>query len=380
MSSSGDPAPANPGPVVLIGGSGDVGSRLVALLLDHAGTDIRVVSRRGQAPDDRVTPLKLDITAADAAAGLPEGATVVNLTEATPPSIAAHVVRTGGLFLETSASPEYVSAIEQAMAQAGGPGTGVVCVGAAPGLSTLLAADAARTEGCETLDIGIELGMGRHYGVAATEWSIGALGAPYRAADGNSATVQPGELSQSFAFGQGDRARFAFGIGFAHQGIASSPDARAPVRAHTFLAFDPPVATRLVWLLLRLGLGPVLARNKRGLARNLMRLPSMGRTNSRIAVEARGGDGNVLASRHCAAGDQAEITAAMILATLCAVHEAATPPRGATTIVDHLTLPDAIESLRHFLPGMEIETWSGGPRRPAGAKAGKITAHHPLNY
>lgn len=380
MSSSGDQARTNPGPVVLIGGSGDVGRRLVALLPDEAGADIRVVSRRGQAPDDRVTPLKLDITAADAAAWLPEGATVVNLTEATPPSIAAHVVRTGGLFLETSASPEYVSAIEQAMAQAGGPGTGVVCVGAAPGISTLLAADVAKADGCATVDIGIELGMGRHYGVAATEWSIGALGAPYRVSDADSTAIQPGELVQSFAFERTGRARFAFGIGFARQGIAPPPDARAPVSVRAFLAFDPPVATRLVWLLLRLGLGPALARNKRGLARNLMRLPSMGRTNSRIVAEARGADGGVLASRHFAAGDQAEVTAAMILATIRAIYQAATPPHGATTIADHLTLSGAIESLRHILPGMAVETWSGATQRPSGAPAGKVAAHHPLNY
>jgi len=129
---------------------------------------------------ETVEVLQLDIAAEDAADKIPPGAAVVNLTEVTPPAVAAEVVRTGGIFLDTSATSDYVRALRQAMADAGGPGTGILCVGTASGLSTLMAADAVVAEGTEIVDIGVELSMGRHYGRAATEWSINALGARYR--------------------------------------------------------------------------------------------------------------------------------------------------------------------------------------------------------
>jgi len=346
--------------IVLIGGTGDVGERLVSLLLDHTAASVLVASRRSGARDDQVKTLRLDIAAVDAAVGIPLGATVVNLTEATPPSVAADVVRAGGSFLETSASPDYVQAVSREVATTGGPGTGVVCVGAAPGLSTLMAADAARTEGCASIDIGLELGMGRHYGSAAMEWSIGALGDQYQVSGVTSSTVRPGDLRRRFTFERGRRSRKALGLGFAQQGIVGQSGRRSPVRVRTFLALHPPFATHLTGLLLRLGLGPTLARHKRGLTRILMRLPPPGRVGTQIAVEAQGPDGGVLAARHLAAGDQAEVTAAMILAAIRAVNAGEKPLRGSTTIVDHLTLTEAFDALRRFLPDMPIETWSSG--------------------
>jgi len=345
---------------VLIGGTGDVGRRLVPLLLDHISGSILVVSRSGIAPDDRVETLRLDIADAGAEAGLPPGATVVNLTEATPPSIAAHIVRTGGRFLETSASPDYLEAITREAAATGGPGAAVVCVGTAPGLSTLMAADIARVEGCATVDIGLQLGMGRHYGAAATAWSIGAFGTAFRQSGATGTTARPRDVCRSFAFQRTGRERPALGISFAKEGIAGRSAASSSTRARTFLAFDPAYVTRFVWLLLRLGLGPALARRKHGLTRILMRLPSLGRTCTRIAVEAQGPDGGVLASRHLTAGDQADVTAAMILATIRASHSKEAPLSGATTIVDHLTLSGALDALRGLLPNMPIETWSTG--------------------
>lgn len=310
--------------IVLIGGTGDVDNRLVSLLLDHTAASVLVVSRRGRASDDRVKTLRLNIAATDAAARIPLGATVVNLTEATPPSVAADVVRAGGNFLETSASPDYVELIIQEVSANGGAGTGVVCVGAAP------------------------------------EWSIGALGDKYRVSGVTSPTVRPGDLRRRFTFERGGRSRKALGVGFAQQGVVGQSGRHSHVRVRTFLALHPPYATHLTGLLLRLGLGPALARHKRGLTRILMRLPPPGRVGTRIAVEAQGPDGGILAARHVAAGVQAEITAAMILAAIRAVNAGEKPLRGSTTIVDHLTLTEAFDALHQFLPEMPIEAWSGG--------------------
>ena len=359
MESRLDPPPMQ-GTVVLIGGTGDVGGRLVRLLLDHTAARILLVSRNGVGSGDRVEALRLDIAGKDAAGKLPLGATVINLTEATPPSVAVEVVRNGGSFLETSASPDFVQALRREVAVVGGPGTAVLCVGTAPGLSTLMAAELVREYEAATVDIGLELGMGRHYGRAATEWSIGALGRPYRLSGPKNHMVRPGDLRRSFAFERGSRARPARGIGFPMDGVADCSGSGAPVLVRTFVSIDPPFVTRAVGLLLRLGLGPVLSRRKRGVTRLLRRLPELGQARTRIAVEVQNPDGSVAASRHVAAGDQAEVTTAMILATIRALPASERPMPGVSTIVDHLTYSEALDDLRRLLPSMAVETWSTG--------------------
>ena len=354
-----DPPPVQ-GTVVLIGGTGDVGGRQVRLLFAYTAARILLVSRSGVVSGDRVEALRLDIAGKDAAGKLPPGATVVNLTEATPRSVAAEVVRNGGSFLETSASPDYLKALRQDVLVAGGTGTAILCVGAAPGLSTLMAAELLRDTEAEKVDIGLELGMGRHYGQAATEWSIGSLSFPYRLSGSGNAFVAPGALRRSFAFGRGCRARPALGIGLAVDGFADGSGSGPAALVRTFLAIDPPFVTRAVGLLLRLGLGPVLSRRKRGVTRALRRLPELGQARTRIVVEVRDPDGSVVASRHVSAGDQAEVTAAMILATIRALSAADRPMPGLSSIVDHLTFAGALNDLRLLLPGMAVETWSTG--------------------
>lgn len=359
MASRADPSPVQ-GTVVLIGGTGDVGGRLVRLLVDHTAVRILLISRSGVGSGDRVQALRLDIAGKDAVGKLPHCAVVVNLTEATPPTIAVEVVRKGGSFLETSASPDYVQALRQEVTGVGGPGTAVLCVGVAPGLSTLMAAELVRAKEAVAVDIGLELGMGRHYGRTATEWSIDALGRPYWLSGPKNTILRPGDLRRSFAFVRGTRARPALGIGFAADGIADCRESARPVRVRTFMAIDPPFVTRAVGLLLRLGLGPVLARNNRGVTRVLRRLPELGQAHARIAVEAENPEGIVAASHHVAAGDQAEVTAAVILATIRALSAADRPMPGVRTIVDLLTFAEALEALHHLLPRMAIETWSTG--------------------
>ncbi len=348
---------------MLIGGTGDVGGRLVRLLVDQTAARILLVSRSGVGSGDRVEALRLDIAGRGAARKLPLGATVINLTEATPPSIAVEVVRSGGSFLETSASPDYLQALRRDVVEVGGPGTLVLCVGAAPGLSTLMAAELVREKEAVAVDIGLELGMGRHYGTAATEWSICAFGRPYRLSGPENTTVRPGDLRRSFAFERGGRTRPALGIGFPVDGVADCSASGPPVLVRTFVAIDPPFVTRAVGLLLRLGLGPVLSRRKRSVTRVLRRLPELGQARTRIAVEVQEADGSVAASRHVAAGDQAEVTAAMILSTIRALPPADSPIPGVSTIIDHLTFAMALDDLRRLLPSMAVETWSTGVKR-----------------
>lgn len=98
--------------IVRLGGPGDVGRRVINLLNEHTDCRIYLVSRKGGTDTDRVRHLKMDLGANEAEDRLPKEAAVVNLTETTSPALAAAVVRRGGLFLDTSPSPEYVSALE----------------------------------------------------------------------------------------------------------------------------------------------------------------------------------------------------------------------------------------------------------------------------
>jgi hypothetical protein len=341
--------------VFLFGGTGDVGRRVVDLLLAHSDYRITLVSRRGGSETDRIRHLSIDLAAGNVEEMINGSVAVVNLTEATPPALAATIVRSGGTFLDTSATPEYVTALENEIKAARGPGLGILCVGTAPGLSTLMAAEVASIQETSSIEVGIELGLGRHYGWAATEWFFEAIGTRFILAGSEGKfTEMPGKSSRRFGFGEDNRLRFAFGIGFPVQGI--SPLGQSlPVRS--FLAVEPAIVTRIVMGLLRIGLGPVLARKAMPLTRTMLKLPALGETRTRISAEGLGKDGIPVGDVRLVAGDQAEVTAAMIVATLRAVETDGCHAIGATTISDHLTLDAALEELRSLLPSMQIVTW-----------------------
>ena len=103
--------------LVILGGSGDVGSRLVRLLSDHQEWKVWAVSRRNRAVEtahENVVYTALDVARPDAAHSLPDDAMVVNLTEATPPGLVAEILARGGTVLDTSATPSYVHALIRA--------------------------------------------------------------------------------------------------------------------------------------------------------------------------------------------------------------------------------------------------------------------------
>ncbi|RKF12302.1 hypothetical protein D6850_18950 [Roseovarius spongiae] len=175
--------------------------------------------------------------------------------------------------------------------------------------------------------------------------------------------MRPEDIRHHFAFGQNERGRPTLAVGFPVDGIAEYPGGAAPPLVRSFLALDPPCMRRLVGLLLRFGLGPMLARRKRGLTRFLMRSPEIGQARTRIAVKAHDANGEVSASRYFTGGDQADVTAAMILATIRRVH-ASVPVPGATSISDH-SLAQALDDLRALLPGMSIEAWSTAGQGPS---------------
>lgn len=85
--------------LVILGGSRDIGSRLIRLLYNHDEWKVWAVSRRSRAVEtthENVVYTTLDVSRPGAANFPPEGAIVVNLTEATPPGLVAKILARRG--------------------------------------------------------------------------------------------------------------------------------------------------------------------------------------------------------------------------------------------------------------------------------------------
>lgn len=346
--------------IILLGGAGDVGMRLSRLLLANTSATITTVSRRaktatGQA-GDRLRHVSVDLAQGEKF-DLSANSLVVNLTEATQPDLARQVISSGGCFLETSALPAYLNAITQAAEATKGPGTAILCVGAAPGLTNLLAAEiTAKAPDTARIDIGFEMGMGRHYGVAGTEWFLQTAGRPYPVViDHALKQMAPGQLTRKFAFDQGGPLLSAIGYGFADQTIIAARSDRTLGTVRSFVALDPSWMTRGFLVALRLGLGPAIGRNARRLTRWLRKTPALGHTRTRVVVEGFDGTGQLTGHIRLETGDQADATAAMIFATLVPLLEIDAPGGPpVTTITDHLSFDAALTALRQVLPDTNV--------------------------
>ena len=337
------------GNLVILGGSGDVGSRLVRLLSDHQEWKVWAVSRRSRAVETtlkNVVYSALDVARPGAAKSLPEDAIVVNLPEATPPELVAERLARSETVLDTSATPRYVDALIRAAA--GTNGCLVTGVGMAPGLSTLMAADLASNERVETLRIGVELGMGRHYGKAASECFFRTLGQPYDDPF-TGRSVVPGKKPWRFNFTRNEAPRLALDVAFPDEGIRPSG---GEVRVHHYLAVDPPFVTRLFAVAQRLGLGRWMSEHSRRLTKLSLRLPQFGQLRTRVTAVAFDREGQEIASKLFEGGDQADLTAAMIMVTLEAMRSGDARQAGANSIVDHLDLEQALSGLRRHLAGI----------------------------
>ena len=80
-------------------------------------------------------------------------------------------------------------------------------------------------------------------------------------------------------------------------------------------------------------------------------LPQFGQLRTRIAAVAFDRDGKEIAANLFEGGDQADLTAAMILVTLDAMRFGDARQAGANSIVDHLDLEQALSGLRRHLAG-----------------------------
>jgi len=350
--------------IVLLGGAGDVGTRLTRLLLENTDAVVTSVSRRGKATASAIAATvsadenrRLHHVSHDLTGGakleIPPDAIVVNLTEMTPVAVVRQVVAAGGWFLETSATPQYLAAISDDLQGHVLSGGAVLCVGAAPGLTNLMAAEiCAKAPKTAAIDIGLEMGMGRHYGVAGTEWFLRTAGQGYRVViDRAMQKLKPGQVRRRFQFGENGKQRLTVGYGFAEQ-LLIAKRADFPLKTvRSFVALHPAWLTRSLGLMLSIGLGPAIARKARPLAKWLRRMPTLGKTRTRLMVQGFDDTGQLTGQVRVETGDQAVVTAAMIFATIQTVPKPRENSKSSVSMIDdHLGLDAALAVLRRVIP------------------------------
>lgn len=158
--------------VLVLGGYGAVGGHAVRLLRADG------LSALAAGRDPARADVLLDLSDVDGFEAALEGvAAVVNCSGAEDIRLAEVCAGRGIPFLDISATSEYVRSLEDIA------GPVVLGVGLAPGLTTLLAAEAlAGHRG--PVDIMVGLGSGERHGDAAAAWTYGLLGKRFPDPDG----------------------------------------------------------------------------------------------------------------------------------------------------------------------------------------------------
>jgi len=304
--------------ICFLGGYGDVGLRLARRLHVLTGARIVLAGRDGEKAENAAREIgfscegmALDIRAADAIERLRDMALCVNLTEASPPALVAALIANGTHFIDSSASPNYVAALRDAIAKVTTPqAVAVLETGLAPGLINLIAARLCHDHpDTRRIDVLIEMGMGVHSGFAATQWALQSLGQTYSVKmNAHWHKVRTGTLRRTV---DTDTGRID-AIGFAFSDQQSIAQDHALDGARTFLAVAPGWMTGVLRQLSRTAPSGVVRRHAAILTGWMLRMPTMGRTGTRLAVEAFDPDGNLLAKKHLNGGPQADLTAAVI--------------------------------------------------------------------
>lgn len=155
--------------VLVLGGYGAVGTHLVAALRTTGVTAL--AGGRDPARADRVIDPAESLDAAVDGIDV-----VVNCAGIEDPALAADIAGRGIPFVDITATSSYAAALEVVS------GPVLLGVGIAPGLSSLLAVEAARGGG--PVDVAIGLGAGEAHGAAATAWTYGLAGKHFLDPDG----------------------------------------------------------------------------------------------------------------------------------------------------------------------------------------------------
>ncbi len=371
----------------VLGGTGAVGQQVSRLLQRQRVDEVVTVSRRAPATGAQARwprHVQLDLKQPDASLPFRRGDRVINLTERTPPSLVAETVRHGAVFIDSSASPAYVQNLRRAAVEATGPGYLVDCVGMAPGLTNMMAHRVAnRNPMTRRLEIAVELGLGKHAGLAATEWVLRSLSHSYDATiDGAVRNLRPGQLRDRFPFHAGTPARLAVNFPFVEQSVLAGELSGPCTTVLSYLALDPPWVTAALARLLRWGTGDFLSRNAGHAAGLLLRLPTFGSTATRVVVRGFDDGGRKTSELRFVTGDQTDATAAVFAAIALAAPAPSLISNPTLTAADVLSLEETVAVIQAVQPEAHLDSKTGsagcGPGIQRGAApSARSTGFHP---
>lgn len=346
--------------IVIIGGTGFLGSRAVAALRTRDDIDIVIAGRNG--PD-----LKVDLGRPESFAALAGAAVVVNVSSshaAAPDALADHCVRHGLVMLEASSDRVVV---ERLLGWRGGgpagPGTVVLGAGIYTGLSNLLGAAAmAAQPGATSLEIGIRSSPFSGAGQGTVDLMVDAMAVPARVVRDRTPTTTPAALpGPVLPFALGARRTLTFSFPEVSM-LAASTGAHdislgfAPAPAVLWPSFRYLPTWLLTSSVFRWGMGRYFEFLRRSLLKNVA---------SRVELVAR--SRSAAGEAVCAlVADDGFATGGAALAAM-AVQLTQRPPgrRGVVTIDEVMEL-DEVVALTHSLAPATVRVERSGPASAAG--------------
>ncbi len=253
--------------ILIAGGYGAVGREVAARLAPAFPGEVRVAGRNRAAADACAARIghgaqgvELDVDA-QSALRVRRGDVVVMCADPSEPTLARDALAAGAHYVDITADLDRLRALEALDSLARrNDATGVLSVGLAPGLTNLLAAQAARrVDRLRRLDLIVLLGAGDAHGSAAVQWTLDNLGAHFAATRGglpHPVRAFAGRLA--FQPGPTGGTLPAFRFPFPEQRTAGRTLAVPDVNG--WLALEPAAAGYLAALLARTGAGRVLRR------------------------------------------------------------------------------------------------------------------------
>ncbi len=332
-------APGFPGRVVIAGRSIEK-AQVAAAKVGH-GTDARAV----------------DIFSADAGHALDGVAMTIVCLDQADTGFVEHCLSRGIHYVDISAEYSFLAQVETLddLARRNGA-TALLSVGAAPGLTNLLAARASeKMDNVERIDILLEIGLGDRHGQAAIEWMLDNIDTPYQVMEnGRLTSVRSFGDSMALGLAGQERKRPAYRFNFSDQHVLARSLNTPSVS--TWIRYDGRFVTWLFAVASRAGLGRLLRRPFwRKSAVWLLLNVHMGSDTIGIAVRAVGRNGSQPAETVVGVTGRKEARMTAIIAAESARQVLTSPPGPGVWHSDQaISLDPVVAALRSEYPDLVV--------------------------
>lgn len=342
--------------ILVIGGYGHVGQSICRALAAHfpgkvdaAGRSLEQAAAFCKTTAGQVLPVQLDVAKPLEASLLDQTRLVILCLDQQQPHLVEQCFQTGTHYLDISANSDFLAAVSQRHDQAvAGNATAIISVGLAPGITNLMARDAAEAlDQVDRLNITLMLGLGDAHGKAAIDWTLQQMNSRFTLLEAG----QPREVvgfsepeSVQFGGGLGQRTAYRFNFSDQHQLVRTLNLPRVSTR----FCLDSRLMTGLLALSQKTGLLSLLRYPAihRAVAWIFGRI-RIGQPRFAVKVDAWGSQNGTSTwiERSLEGREEAAMTAALAAWTATRLYQQAdTLPRGVHSIEQLFTL-EQIEPL-----------------------------------